>query len=204
MKKRRVSQLVHSPANRGTLEQEFWRRVEKRGPDECWPWQGTRHDQGYGTFMYKGVRYRASHVAYWIRTGQWPEHLGCHTCDNPPCANPAHIWDGTYVQNAQDMIAKGRGIGIAPDREKVIALRKTGMSGADIAAELGCAGSTIGKILVRAGFKTYKRIGAEETKDIVARYRRGEPVMMIAETYKVSRKKIYAVLSLPRKTRKHK
>lgn len=33
----------------------------------------------------------------------------CHTCDNPPCVERAHLWEGTPAQNSQDRDAKGRG-----------------------------------------------------------------------------------------------
>lgn len=31
-----------------------------------------------------------------------------HTCDNPPCCNPAHLIEGTQAQNLADMVARGR------------------------------------------------------------------------------------------------
>lgn len=48
-------------------------------------------------------------MAYESSTGDVPAGLlVCHHCDNPPCCNPAHLFLGTYQDNVDDMMSKGR------------------------------------------------------------------------------------------------
>lgn len=90
----------------------FWSKVAVAGPDECWPWlastKGGPH--GYGQFyIRKGVPVTASRVALALQGYVLTHELvACHRCDNPPCVNPAHLFVGTYSDNAEDSVAKGR------------------------------------------------------------------------------------------------
>lgn len=100
---------------RGTLEERFWRKVDVRGPDECWPWTaGTTC--GYGVVTVAGGRkIRAHRLSWQIHLGPIPEgeghHGTCvlHHCDQPSCVNPSHLFLGTQADNMADMFAKGRG-----------------------------------------------------------------------------------------------
>jgi hypothetical protein len=87
----------------------FWSKVEKRKPDQCWPWQGTIV-RGYGVMRYQGRIVRAHRIAYELAIGPIPPGKQiCHSCDRPACCNPAHLWAGTASENAQDRENKGRG-----------------------------------------------------------------------------------------------
>lgn len=92
--------------------ERFWRSVDASGgPDACWPWRPSYARGGYGSILDDEGRPRPAHRLSWemhhSRTAP-PDLCVCHACDFPPCVNPAHLWLGTYKDNAQDMVAKGR------------------------------------------------------------------------------------------------
>jgi hypothetical protein len=75
----------------------------------CWEFQGRRlHEKG--TLTYGLTRYgRAHRASFEFYKGVIPEGmLVCHTCDNPPCINPKHLFLGTNKTNRQDAKRKGR------------------------------------------------------------------------------------------------
>lgn len=89
---------------RGTIRERFWRSVVKRGPNECWAWTG-RSERGYGRLAH----HRAHRLSFLIHGGTLISgDCVLHSCDNPICVNPRHLWKGTRVDNNADRVAKQR------------------------------------------------------------------------------------------------
>ncbi|MDQ5821233.1 MAG: HNH endonuclease [Actinomycetota bacterium] len=98
-----------APPTGATLAARFWRQVERRGADECWPWAGYRDADGYGVLSAWPTQLRAHRFSYELANGPLPPGLCArHRCDNPPCCNPAHLEAGTSIDNNRDKTERGR------------------------------------------------------------------------------------------------
>lgn len=140
---------------------EFWGRLNKNG--DCLEWAGASRNHGYGQLRIGSRRTGNSRVvlahraAYFIAHGQLDDTLFvCHSCDNPSCCNPDHLFLGTHQQNMDDMAQKGRRV--IPDRKgekngravldqaKVLAIRNTDASYRALAEQYGVSKSQIARI----------------------------------------------------------
>ena len=78
---------------------------------ECILWSGFRNPQGYGQTKIGGRTYLAHRAAYAESRGLDVATMGghvIHSCDNPPCINPAHLTLATHAINMADKVRKGR------------------------------------------------------------------------------------------------
>lgn len=93
-----------------TPKMRLERKQIKRGENECWGWDGCHNGVGYPVLrIHKKLRV-ATHISLEsdgrIRPSE--KHVACHSCDNPICTNPKHLWWGTEKENMQDAARKGR------------------------------------------------------------------------------------------------
>jgi len=131
----------------------MWERVEKEGHDGCWVFTGARDKWGYGDLQRRGKHVQAHRWAWKLLRGD-PGKLDClHTCHNPSCCNPDHLYLGTDVENGRDRAEAGRSVRgervhtAKLTEEKVREIRKrredTGESYDRIALDYGVSSSVV-------------------------------------------------------------
>jgi hypothetical protein len=127
---------------RGTLEERFWSKVDRRGPGECWLWLGGKFKTGYGGFRIGDRSVKAHRVALELAFGERPpaDMEVCHKCDVKVCCNPAHLFLGTHRDNMEDLARKllHPNKKLTPEQVRSIRqLRAGGLTAAAVAERFG-------------------------------------------------------------------
>lgn len=85
----------------------LWIKVDaSAGPFSCWPWMGYRFPNGYGragqTANHSPIYAHRAALEFALGRPLAPDRFACHRCDNPPCCNPLHLYEGTAADNVRD------------------------------------------------------------------------------------------------------
>lgn len=198
--------------------ERYHAKVDKRGPTDCWPWLASTNKKGYGKFGDGTTVTSAHRFGYVLLVGPIPQGLCVlHTCDNPPCQNPAHWFLGTNKDNVDDRERKRRRIAPQGEQhgrarlteEQVHAIRQlyaADTSQRTLARTFSVSQRQIGRILqgvswshsATAAVPTRNRNAAKLTEAAVrrirCRYQNGETQQVLAADFAVTRECISSII----------
>ncbi len=109
---------VDHPWRHAPTVTKFWAKTVRR-PNGCLEWtgryRGSNSGGRYGGFSFtnfgpgpRQITVQATHFAFATIFDRWPTPEALHKCDNPPCVDPTHLFEGTQRDNIRDMDDKGR------------------------------------------------------------------------------------------------
>lgn len=115
----------------------------------CWRWIAATMGKGYGYFRVGAKLHGAHRVAYELYKGPIGNKHVLHTCDNPWCVNPEHLFLGTNKENVLDMMAKGRAYDVPTEKRKEIKLlyKKGGYTQKELGKKFNCSQATVQRIV---------------------------------------------------------
>lgn len=166
--KAKVGREVSNAGRPANTPEVLWSKVDKKGEDECWPWLGYKNAEGYGRTWINDCGYYAHRVIFnlaypntiTLNAPASTDDFGflLHTCDNPSCCNPKHLFVGTHADNMADKAAKGRSPdytgGKAPrcklsmsQATEIREKRKQGISAKELAKQYGISLPSIKTLL---------------------------------------------------------
>ena len=127
-------------------KQRFWNKVAVKSKNECWKWIGYKPTK-YGNMSVNNKGENVQRISYFLEYGQFDESLDvCHSCDEPTCVNPKHLFIGTRKDNMQDMASKDRGTKFSDKSDIILAAElhyQEGLTYQEISDNLGCSKQTV-------------------------------------------------------------
>ena len=196
-------------------EQAAWRLFSKADVgewDECWPFKGATTSNGYahlnGILLYGEFRqYPYGHRTAWaLFNGRWPtsNEVVQHTCDNPPCVNPAHLIVGTQADNVATRPRSGRWFGMSTGKltpVQVEEIRASNKPQTALAKEFNVSQKAISNIITGKTYKaslggrggvrpSTRKLTPEAVREIRSSV---DPVKVLVERYAVGETLIYGV-----------
>ena len=158
----RRKSVKHRPIERLSSEDvdRFWSKIDKRSKDECWPWLDHTDKDGYPPFRVGKYRYKAGRVILFLTTGDDPGvNQACHSCNNPSCCNPSHLYAGTQSDNFQRAIEEKRAfVGQKNGRAKlteadIVAIRGSSESNRILCERYSISNGHISRIRLQQSWK---------------------------------------------------
>ena len=189
----------------------FWSHVDMGEPDACWSWLAYRSHKGYGRFWTANGTFGAHRVAYYLKHGDPAQQCVCHTCDDPACCNPQHLWTGTNQNNVSDKVQKLRHLrgethpGSKLTNNDVIGIRESLDPSGVAAKRYGISDGTVRLIRQHRSWKHIPQTANEPAgrgrgelcaqaklteSDVVQIKRSSEPSRVLAARFSISRQSI--------------
>lgn len=104
-----LAQLQAGEVHRGSFLLGALSKYEVDQATDCWLFTGGRDRHGYGKIYFQNRRHQAHRVFYATMVAAIPEGAVLrHSCDNPPCCNPAHQSVGSQADNLRDAYSRRR------------------------------------------------------------------------------------------------
>jgi hypothetical protein len=95
--------------HREAVEKFIFSKIAIQPNGGCWVWTGHCNALGYAEGTFARRTWILTRLVYCATQGGFNPKLDiCHTCDNPSCVNPLHLWLGTRSANIRDSVDKGR------------------------------------------------------------------------------------------------